>query len=157
MLKDIDKGMSLRRVRDKYSVSLGTVQDAQRKRSKIKEQIENAYQLTKKRMCKETELNSILHQWFCGARAMGFPITGPILQEKTRQIAVSVGKENFAALEGWLSKWKTRYNVKSYNICGESDAIDKPLAETWKANLNQLCHGYDLADIFNMNETGYFF
>ena len=137
MLKDIDKGMSLRRVRDKYSVSLGTVQDAQHKRSKIVEQIGNEYKLTRKRMCQETELNSILCQWFCGAQSMGFPITDSIMQEKACQIAASVGKGNFVASEGWLLKWKIKYNIKSYNICGKSDAIDKPFEKIWKANLNQ--------------------
>ena len=64
---------------------------------------------------------------------------------------------NFKVSNGWLEKWKERHNVKSYAIFEESenvDMIDK--AEKWKAFLASLCYEYIPADIFNMDETGYF-
>ena len=88
---------------------------------------------------------------------MGFPITGSILQQQALKIATSLGKEGFSASEGWLCKWKARYNIKKYNICGESELVDLTVADDWKENLGQMVHGYNLKDVFNMDETGYFF
>ena len=61
------------------------------------------------------------------------------------------------ASNGWLEKWKKRHNVKSYAICGESGNVDIDKAEEWKAFLASLCDGYTPANIFNMDETGYFY
>jgi len=64
---------------------------------------------------------------------------------------------NFKASNGWLEKWKKRHNVKSYAICGESGNVDIDKAEDWKAFLASLCDEYTPANIFKMNETGYFY
>ena len=63
----------------------------------------------------------------------------------------------FVASDGWLDNWKTRYNVSCCTFCGESGNIDMKTAEEWKESLSQICSGYDSADIFNMDKTGYFY
>ena len=96
----------------------------------------------------------------CTARPNGHPIVDPaILQSKQ---ALSIAKvfeadHNFKASNGWLEKWKKRHNVKSYAICGESGNVDIDKAEEGKAFLASLCDGYTPANIFNMDETGYFY
>ena len=92
------------------------------------------------------------------ARARGYPISGPILQEKAKQIADCLGVANqFSASEGWLQKWKQRNNVRSYKVCGESGNVDLEAAAQWKTSLTSLISGYDLKNVFNMDETGFFF
>jgi hypothetical protein len=56
------------------------------------------------------------------SRARGYPISGPILQGKAKQIASELGVEggDFSASEGWLQKWKQHNNVRSYKISEES-------------------------------------
>ena len=47
----------------------------------------------------------------------------PQLAEKGRQIAVSLGKPDFKGPNGWLEKWKRRYNIKQLVISGESGDV----------------------------------
>ncbi len=39
--------------------------------------------------------------------------------EKVKQIADVLGKPEFKGSNGWLTKWKNRYNIKKVRICGE--------------------------------------
>ncbi|KAH6599244.1 hypothetical protein BASA50_003130 [Batrachochytrium salamandrivorans] len=78
---------------------------------------------------------------------------------KAKQIAtqIGVGVDEFSALEGWFQKWKKRNNVRSYKISGESGNMDLTGAEQWKSSLTTMFTGYDLRNVFNMDETGFFF
>jgi hypothetical protein len=89
----------------------------------------------------------------------GYPISGPILQGKAKQIVNELGVEggDFSALERWLQKWKQRNNVQSYKINEESGNVDLECAEQWKSSLKTLPIGYDLKNVFNMDETSSFF
>jgi hypothetical protein len=81
------------------------------------------------------------------------------LQGKAKQIANELRVEggDFSASEGWLQKWKQRNNVSSYKINGESRNVDLEHVEQWKLSLKTLLIGYDLKNVFNMDETGFFF
>ena len=48
---------------------------------------------------------------------------GPQLAEKARQIATCLGKHDFKGSNGWLEKWKKRYNIKQLRISGESGDV----------------------------------
>ena len=52
---------------------------------------------------------------------------------------------------------KDAHNIKSFAIWRESGNVDIDKVEEWKAFLASLCNGYTPADIFNMDETGYFY
>ena len=43
---------------------------------------------------------------------------GRILKEKAREIAARLGCNDFKALNGWLDRWKHRYNVRQIKISG---------------------------------------
>jgi len=81
------------------------------------------------------------------------------LQGKAKQIASELGVEggDFLTLEGWLQKWKQRNNVRSYKINRESGNVDLECAEQWKSSLKTFLIGYDLKNVFNMDETCFFF
>mgnify|MGYP006391669141 CR=1 FL=1 len=104
-------------------------------------------------------MNIILWRWFANARSLGYPISGPILQEEALKIAKKIGIEDgsFMASEGWLHKLKSRNDIISLKICGESGAADIKTAIEWKSNLMLFYEDYDFADIFNMDESGYMF
>ncbi len=83
----------------------------------------------------------------------------PILQGKAKQIANELGVEggDFLTLEEWLQKWKQHNNVWSYKINGKFGNVDLEHAKQWKSSLKTLLIGYDLKNVFNMDETDFFF
>ena len=68
---------------------------------------------------------------------------GPQLIEKSKQIAVSLGKKpEFKGSRGWLEKWKKRYNIKNLQISGESGDVQGPTVDCWKERLPELLSGF---------------
>ncbi len=125
----------------------------------ILKEVENNRSLSKARIVKQSDVNVILWKWFATTHARGYPISGPILQGKAKQIASELGVEggDFSTSEGWLQKWKQRNNVRSYKIRGEFGNVDLERAKQWKLSLKTLLIGYDMKNVFNMDETGFFF
>ncbi|KAL2630270.1 hypothetical protein R1flu_014956 [Riccia fluitans] len=158
IVKHLSEGHSIRATADKFGISKGTVQAAKENRESILNKAESNHSLSKARIVEQSEVNVILWRWFASARVKGYPISGPILQAKAKQIANELGVEggDFSASEGWLHKWKERNNVRSYKISGESGNVDLERAEQWKSTLKSLLLGYDLKNVFNMDETVFF-
>ena len=76
--------------------------------------------------------------------------------EKTKEIAIKLGKLNFKGSRGWLDKWKKHFNIKELKICGESGDVEGTTVESWKERLPEIVQGYQKDDIWNMDETGLF-
>jgi transposase len=108
IVKHLDEGHSIRATPDKFSVSKGTVQVAKENKDLILKEVESNNSLSKARIVKQSDVNVILWRWFTTAHARGYPISGPILQWKAKQIASELGVEggDFSTSEGWLQKWK---------------------------------------------------
>eukprot|EP00815_Leptocylindrus_aporus_P004797 CAMPEP_0116059018 /NCGR_PEP_ID=MMETSP0322-20121206/5552_1 /TAXON_ID=163516 /ORGANISM="Leptocylindrus danicus var. apora, Strain B651" /LENGTH=251 /DNA_ID=CAMNT_0003543331 /DNA_START=1 /DNA_END=756 /DNA_ORIENTATION=- len=114
-------GSSIRKAVDKFNVSKGTVQRAKRQASDLLMLKENNWNTSLTRLS-PNELNSLVFRWFSLARVQGFPISGPILQEKARQLAKKLGNESFNASDGWLTSWKRKYNV-SFRVSGNPEKV----------------------------------
>ncbi|KAJ8948421.1 hypothetical protein NQ318_007944 [Aromia moschata] len=53
-------------------------------------------------------------------RALGEPVTGPVLQAKAKQFHASLNVDsNFSASNGWLARFKKRHGIRCLNIKGE--------------------------------------
>jgi hypothetical protein len=159
IVKHLDEGHSIKTTANKFSVSKGTVQVAKENKDLILKEAKNNRSLSKVRIVKQSDVNVILWRWFRTTLAKGYLISIPILQGKAKQIASELGVKggDFSALEGWLQKWKQRNNVRLYKISGESRNVDLECTEQWKSSLKTFLIGYDLKNVFNMDETGFFF
>jgi len=140
-----------------FGVSRGTVRNAIEIGPRLEEISESNQSLKKLRIRKESQVNILLWRWFCIARNQGYPISGPILKMKAIEIARSLGENEFSASEGWLESFKSRHNISTRVISGESANVNVEIEENWKANLASIMEGYEPENIFNMDETGYFF
>ena len=69
----------------------------------------------RKRLCgpQYEDVDSTLYDWYCLARQMLVPVTGPMLQEEALIIACSLGINDFKASNGWLQRFNTE------TTCGE--------------------------------------
>ena len=68
-----------------------------------------------------------------------------LLDKKAEEFAIKLGKSDFVATEGWLSRWKTRHQIKSRRTHGEKSSADFEGAEVWASTvLPQLLQDYNL-------------
>lgn len=77
--------------------------------------------------------------------------------QKAKMISDALGKSNFKGSQGWLEKWKKRFAIKQFNICGESGDVQGATLDSWKERLPELIGAYSKDNILNMDETGLFF
>ena len=77
-----------------------------------------------------------------------------MLKEKTEYFSCKLGQSNFIATDGWLSRWKSRRQIKFKRAHGEKSGADVEGAEEWKSTvLPKLLREFELDNIY-VNETG---
>lgn len=103
-----------------------------------------------------SEVNKLLYEWYLLATRKNVYPDGPLLRQKAMTIADQIGVADFKASNGWIEKWKARYNVKKMIISGESGDVSSATVESWKERLPEILHGYVPAQVWNMDETGCF-
>ncbi|XP_052221853.1 tigger transposable element-derived protein 6-like [Dreissena polymorpha] len=96
-------------------------------------------------------------EWFKTARSQGIPLSGPMLQEKALFYASELGVTDLKASNGWLGRFRERHNINFAAVCGESNSVNQVTVDDWVERLPTILAGYDLCDVFNMDETGLFF
>ena len=96
------------------------------------------------------------HSWYTLACSRNIHPGGPQLIEKARQIAEQLGVANFKGTNGWIEKWKKRYNIKQMNVCVESGDVQGETVSSWMERLPEILRGYAKEDIYNIDETGSF-
>jgi hypothetical protein len=155
-------GLTQRALSTKYNISLGSVSNILKRKAEYFNDYETNQNQNVKR--KLTDMNSQkldeqVYEWFVQQRSKKIPISGPILQEKARQIAESLGDNlgSFKASNGWLEKFRTRHNISFRVINGESSSVDITTVDDWIQRIPKIIDGYEAKDIFNCDETGLFF
>ena len=86
-----------------------------------------------------------------------FVVTGPILQEKARELTKEMDFTTFKASNGFLQAFKMQYGAKSSMLSGEAADVRDADVEEWKLRLPKLHKGYSLDNIFNADETSLFY
>ncbi|XP_054721300.1 tigger transposable element-derived protein 6-like [Uloborus diversus] len=103
------------------------------------------------------DIDQIVFKCFSAIRGKNIPVSGVLLQEKAKEVAESLGLQNFKAFNRWLEKFKLRHNVTFKTVCGEEKSVDLQCVTEWLEILTEICEGYEAKDIYNADETGLFF
>lgn len=99
-----------------------------------------------------------LRKWFELMTSRGVRINGPILMEKSKELASKLGSPDFKPSNGWLSRWKKRNNIVYKKASGEKASANNALADEWKhTTLGELLSQYDEENIYNADETGLYY
>ena len=73
--------------------------------------------------------------------------------EKSDFFATQMGIE-FTVNPGWLERFKKRNGIVFKNVCGEANQVLTSMTLDW---LPSLLNEYEARDIFNADETGFFY
>ena len=117
-----------------------------------------------KRICQtqHPEVSEMLDLWVSKAMADNLLVTGEVLRQKWTKFADLARvpeDERLSLSEGWLACVKNRNGLKQLKRHGEGGSVDLERVEGERRRIQGLIkeYGYELKDIFNMDETGLFY
>ena len=153
--------LGVRRVAEKFEVGKTQISVMLKDKELLrKEWISNKNENEKWTKRQKTETRTTddeVMDWFTKLREKNMPISGSMIQEKSRDVAKKHGVSECHGSNGWLEKFRKRHNISYKAVCGEAAAVDKEAVEAWKAKLPGIIAKYESRDIFNADETGLFF
>lgn len=130
-----------------------------RKCAELEEEVEASGGQTRHiRSVRFPEVEAALSLWFEMREANGQPVTGPLLQLKAKRIADQLGipPDKIEFTNGWLEGFKTRHGISNHQHHGEAGSTSPLLAEEERRRLQPILEQYAKEDIFNVDETGFF-
>lgn len=92
-------------------------------------------------------------EWFSFSRSKNPTISGPIVQEKAKEIATEEAISNFHASNGSLEYFCRRHNIVWKIFCGESKSVDEEVVAEWKEKLKSSIKGCRPENVYNADET----
>ena len=100
--------------------------------------------------------------WVSKAMDENLLLTGEVLRQKWTAFANLVGipeDERLKLSDGWLTRFKERNGLKEMKRHGEAASSKAATVERERKRVQELIEkwGYELRDIFNMDETGLFY
>jgi len=104
----------------------------------------------------------MMYLWVSKVMGDGILLTGEVLCQKWNQFADLVGvpkDERLNLSNGWLECFKDRNGLKEMKQHGEAASANASTVEQERKRIQELIkkYGYELCDIFNMDETGLFY
>ncbi|XP_028968680.1 tigger transposable element-derived protein 4-like [Galendromus occidentalis] len=159
LLGDLECGVSIREAMTKWRVSQGTVYNIKRNAEKIRMQCaqKKSHKSKRFRTPKFQGIERDLFKAFEDARLdhPDLPISGLWLKEKA--ISAENGDSDFKASNSWLDGSKARFKLSNQRICGEASKVDQEEIDRWMNENERTLNEYSIKNIFNADETGFFY
>ena len=159
VIKELESKTSQRVVAEKYNVSQSAILQIWRAREKITDDHHNNINPSRKRFreSSQKDVEDVLLRWFKQAKTRGMPISGPMLQQKAKDLAQSMGI-SFDPSLSWVQRWREHQGIVFKRQHGEKQDHDSAAAEHWVSNVwPDIQSKYDACDIYNCDETGLYF
>ncbi|KAG0442234.1 Tigger transposable element-derived protein 6 [Dictyocoela muelleri] len=155
--RDKNPFLSQREIAATFKISLSTVNGILKNSEQLLKIEEN---LTCKKVANNFSskvFDQKLFEWFNLKRRRFCTIQDLNLQEMALKLATLYKVENFKASNGFLQKFKNRHNISSKFVKGESGLVNEETISYFKNEYEIKLKSYDKKDIFNCDETGFFF
>ena len=165
ILSELQRGTRVEDIAKKYDISIQQAYKIVKAKHSLTE-LKNGLSMHSKILvsrAKYPDIDRSVFEWFCSIRAFrGRKKPLPISRELVKARAIYEAKirniTNFKVSDGWFSNWRWRYNIsKCVRLHGEAGDIDLEAAELEMKCFRDLLVGYDVKNIFNMDEAGLFF
>ena len=156
VMKELENKTSQKLVAAKFHVSRSQVSRIWKTREKILENHCNNINPSIKRArgSSQKDVEEVLLRWFTQAKSRGLEISGPMLQQKAKDLAQTMGI-SFDPSISWVQRWRERQGIVFKRQHGKKQDHDSVTAEHWVSNVWPDIHSkYAASDIYNCDETG---
>ena len=114
------------------------------------------------RQTEHPEVSEMMYLWVSKAMDDGILLTGEVLRQKWQAFADLVGipeDERLHLSSGWLTWFKDRTGLKGTKRHGEAGSASVETVQSERARIQALIRdgGFELRDVYNMDETGLFY
>ena len=160
-LKEVEEGSSKSQVAIKYGIPKYTLSTWIKSKEKIFEAMKTQGNKSKRRRLKEgtfAHLDDLIFKWLLTVRSRNAVVSASILKTKVKELAEKINIKGFQASDGWVDRWKNRYNVSFKTVSGEGNPCTAEMTAQWKeTTLPTILSKYELDEIYNADEFGLFF
>ena len=156
--------MSCREIAEQFKIGKTQAANVVKNEASLRAEYENFQgkgfkHLKREKHQKCKAINTILYKWFKKCEASGIHVSGSLLKEEAMDIKDFLNNpdlNDFKASEGWLDKWKLSYGIREKQISDEAFDVSELTVGSWIERLRELCKGYQLKDLWNIDESGCF-
>ncbi|XP_068756262.1 major centromere autoantigen B-like [Montipora capricornis] len=121
---------SVRAIAEKFNCGKSQIQSILAKRTEVLDEYSaNKNALSERARARTDEAT---YEWYQKARLKNIPVTGPLLQEEAKRASEEPGDSELTASNGWLDRFKKRFNIKSGEAGGvreETELADSDLVQ----------------------------
>ncbi|KAH8036917.1 hypothetical protein HPB51_006978 [Rhipicephalus microplus] len=129
VLKEVDQGGTAKQdIARKYGIKANTLSTFIKNKRSILDAFESEkFKTSRKRMRTGAypELEEALLIWIREARNNKLPFSGEVVTAKASSLAEMLGINDFAASDGWLTRFKHRHDLIFKSACGEKASLDE--------------------------------
>ena len=159
-LKEVEDGKTKSQVAAKYGIPKSTLSTWLKNKDKIFEATKKGSNSKRQRLRQGTfaNLDQAMFKWLLIFRSRDVALSGLVFKTKAIAFAEKMNVENFKASDGWLDRWKKRFNVSFKTVSGESNACNDKMVAPWEqTTLPTILSKYDHNQIYNADEFGLFY
>ena len=129
------------------------------KKEEVCSKFENNFSTDRKRFRTSfyPELDRDLYAWFLQMRSRNIELSGDLILQQASRMAAEKQIQNFSASQGFLGRFKQRYNINFRKLYGAAGSVNTDVVSGWMERLPSILGNYEPKDIFNWDETGLFY
>lgn len=161
ILESLSKGRCVTDLAKQFGVAKSTICAIKKRRTLIlRKTNQNVDGIRKFKTLKKStysKMEKALYKWFISLRERNIPVSGLMLKQKAINLQKSIDESStFIASNGWLNRFKRRYNVRFLKISGEKLSSQPELVDPFKETLKNTIKDLDLLpeQIYNADESG---
>ena len=103
-------------------------------------------------------LDQAMFKWLLVVRSKDVAVSALVFKTEAIEFAKKMNVESFKASDGWLDRWKQRFNVSFKTVSGESNACTDEMVAPWEqTTLPTILSKYNLNQIYKADEFSLFY
>ena len=162
VLDDIEAGVSMHIVCERYGIKKSTFYDIRRDKAKIRgfadarEDGPDSKKNPVRRIkgLRYEDLDAAVYKWYKQERSVAVAVRGVDIQEAAGRFATHLGIKDFKASSGWLYRFRNRHCIADRRVVGESKSADLSNVEPFRKKLISLIKesGLLLSQVYNADD-----